>query len=132
MEKTAKAVASALRILGIIQILTSLCGAAVILLSVKYGYIEAAGKEIMMDARAIVMIALFLMFLVAAAGALSLLKIQWGWFFSFAVATVVLVMAFLMGPGSIPITKWSFIGLMILSLINWATAVVYYFHDLYT
>jgi hypothetical protein len=41
-------------------------------------------------------------------------------------------MALLMGPGTIPITKWSFLGLMVLSLVNWAAAIVYYYHDLYT
>jgi hypothetical protein len=86
----------------------------------------------MMDGKAIQVVALLLMFLMVATGITSVLKVRWGWLFSFTVASVVLVMALLMGPGTIPITKWSFLGLMVLSLINWAAAVVYYYHDLYT
>jgi hypothetical protein len=66
------------------------------------------------------------MFLVVATGITSFLNVRWGWLFSFLAATVVLVMALLMGPGTIAITKWSFLGLMALSLVNWAAAVVYY------
>jgi hypothetical protein len=93
---------------------------------------DMVGEEIMMDPEAIQMAALLCMSLVVAAGVLSVLKVRWGWIFSFTAATVVLVMALLMGPATLPITKLSFIGLMALSLVNWAAAVVYYYYDLYT
>ena len=105
---------------------------AFIFLFVSHETLEVLGEEIMMDGRVIQIIALLLMFLVVAAGALSVFRVRWGWSFSFLVASVVLVMALLMGPGTIPITKWSFLGLMILTLINWTAAVVYYYDDLYT
>jgi hypothetical protein len=86
----------------------------------------------MMSGQAVQIAALLIMFSVITTGAVSVLRVRWGWIFSFTVATFVLVMGSLFGPGTIPITKWSFLGLMILSLVNWATAVVYYYHDLYS
>ncbi len=103
-----------------------------IFLFVSDELLEIVGEEIMMDGWAIQIAALLCMFLVIVTGVVSVLKVRWGWVFSFTVATVVLVMALLMGPATLPITKWSFLGLMVLSLVNWAAAVVYYYYDLYT
>jgi hypothetical protein len=132
LEKLTRRVTIALKALGASQILSGLCAASAIFLFVSHETLEIVGEEIMMPGQAIQIIALFLMFFVVATGAVSILRVRWGWLFSFLVATVVLVMALLMGPGTISVTKWSFLGLMILSLVNWATAVVYYYHDLYT
>lgn len=132
MEKLTRRITIALRILGATQILAGVVAIAFIFLFVSHETLEVLGEEIMMDGQVIQIIALLLMFLVVAAGALSVFRVRWGWSFSFLVASVVLVMALLMGPGTIPITKWSFLGLMILTLINWAAAVVYYYDDLYT
>lgn len=132
MEKLTRRITIALRILGATQILAGVVAIAFIFLFVSHETLAVLGEEIMMDGQVIQIIALLLMFLVVAAGALSVFRVRWGWSFSFLVASVVLVMALLMGPGTIPITKWSFLGLMILTLINWAAAVVYYYDDLYT
>ncbi len=132
MEKLTRRITIALRILGATQILAGVVAIAFIFLFVSHETLEVLGEEIMMDGQVIQIIALLLMFLVVAAGALSVFRVRWGWSFSFLVASVVLVMALLMGPGTIPITKWSFLGLMILTLINWTAAVVYYYDDLYT
>ena len=132
MEKLTRRITIALRVMGATQILAGSGAIAVIFLFVSHEILEVVGEEIMMDGQAIQIVALLLMFLVAAAGTVSIFRVRWGWLFSFLVATVVLVMVLLMGPGAIPITKWSFFGLMGLSLINWAAAVVYYYHDLYT
>ena len=132
MEKLTRRITIALRILGATQILAGIWATAVIFLFVSHETLAVLGEEIMMDGQVIQIIALLLMFLVVASGALSVFRVRWGWSFSFLVASVVLVMALLMGPGTIPITKWSFLGLMILTLINWAAAVVYYYDDLYT
>ncbi len=131
MEKLTRRITIALRILGATQILAGVVAIAFIFLFVSHETLEVLGEEIMMDGQVIQIIALLLMFLVVAAGALSVFRVRWGWSFSFLVASVVLVMALLMGPGTIPITKWSFLGLMILTLINWTAAVVYYYDDLY-
>jgi len=132
LEKLTRRITIALRILGATQILAGVVAIAFIFLFVSHETLEVLGEEIMMDGQVIQIIALLLMFLVVAAGALSVFRVRWGWSFSFLVASVVLVMALLMGPGTIPITKWSFLGLMILTLINWTAAVVYYYDDLYT
>lgn len=132
MEKLTRRITIALRILGATQILAGVVAIAFIFLFVSHETLAVLGEEIMMDGQVIQIIALLLMFLVVAAGALSVFRVRWGWSFSFLVASVVLVMALLMGPGTIPITKWSFLGLMILTLINWTAAVVYYYDDLYT
>jgi hypothetical protein len=131
LEKLTRRITIALRILGATQILAGVVAIAFIFLFVSHETLEVLGEEIMMDGQVIQIIALLLMFLVVAAGALSVFRVRWGWSFSFLVASVVLVMALLMGPGTIPITKWSFLGLMILTLINWTAAVVYYYDDLY-
>ena len=132
MEKLTRRITIALRVMGATQILAGLGAIAVIFLFVSHEILEVVSEEIMMDGQAIQIIALLLMFLIVATGALSVFRVRWGWLFSFLVASVVLVMALLMGPGTIPITKWSFLVLMVLSLVNWAAAVVYYYHDLYT
>ena len=130
MEKLTRRITIALKTLGASQILAGFGATLAIFLFVSNETLEVVGEEIMMPGQDIQKIAFFLMFFVVAAGALSVFRLRWGWLFSFLVATVVLVMALLMGPGTIPITKWSFLGLMALSLINWAAAVVYYYHDL--
>jgi hypothetical protein len=132
LEKLARRVTIALRALGTTQIVAGFGATAAIFLFASHAILEIVSEEIMMDGKAIQVVALLLMFLMVATGITSVLKVRWGWLFSFTVASVVLVMALLMGPGTIPITKWSFLGLMVLSLINWAAAVVYYYHDLYT
>jgi hypothetical protein len=116
----------------VLQVLAGSGAAMAILLFFRGELLDIVGEEIMMDGRFIQVAALLCMFLVAATGVLSVLKVRWGWIFSFTAATVVLVMALLMGPATLPVTKWSFFGLMALSLVNWAAAVVYYYHDLYT
>jgi hypothetical protein len=132
LEKLTRRVTIALKALGALQILSGIGATAAIFLFVSHETLEVVGEEIMMDGKIIQIVALMLMFLVVATGITSFLKVRWGWLFSFLAATVVLVMALLMGPGTIAITKWSFLGLMALSLVNWAAAVVYYYHDLYT
>jgi hypothetical protein len=118
--------------LGAAQIISGAGAALAIFLFASHEILEVVGEEIMMDGKVIQIVALLLMFLVIATGTVSIFRLRWGWVLSFCIATVVLVMSLLMGPGTIPITKWSFLGLMILSLLNWATAVVSYYYDLYT
>ena len=132
MEKLTGRITIALKALGALQILSGIGAIAAIFLFASHEILEVVGEEIMMDGKAIQIIAILLMFLVVATGAVSIFRMRWGWLFSFLAATVVLVMALLMGPGTIAITKWSFLGLMALSLVNWAAAVVYYYYDLYT
>lgn len=132
MDQITSRIAAALKSLGVFQILAGSGAVLAIFLFVRGELLDVAGEEIMMAPKAIQTAALLCMSLVVAAGVLSVLKVRWGWIFSFTVATVVLVMALLMGPATLPITRWSFIGLMALSLVNWAAAVVYYFYDLYT
>lgn len=132
MEKLTGRITIALKALGASQILSGLGASLAIFLFVSHDTLEVVGEEIMMSGQAIQLVALLIMFFVITTGAISVLRLRWGWIFSFTVATFVLVMGLLMGPGTISITKWSFLGLMILSLVNWAAAVVYYFHDLYS
>lgn len=132
MEHIARRISIALKSLSAFQILAGSGAVLAIYLFVTDELLEIVGEEIMMDGKAIQIGALLCMFLVIIAGIVSMFKVRWGWFFSFTVATVVLVMALLMGPATLSVTKWSFFGLMVLSLVNWAVAVVYYYYDLYT
>ena len=132
MEKLTGRITIALKALGASQILLGLGASLAIFLFVSHEALEIVGEEIMMPGHAIQLTALLIMFSVIITGAVSVLKVRWGWILSFSVATFVLVMALLMGPGTIPVTKWSFLGLMFLSLVNWAAAVVSYYYDLYT
>ena len=132
MENPVRRINISLRTLGAVQVVAGFAAALAIVLFAGQEILEIVGKEIMMEGKIIKAVALFCMFLVVSTGIVSLCRVRWGWVFSFSVATVVLVMAFLMGPGTIPITMWSFLGLMILSLVNWTAAIVFYFHDLYT
>jgi len=131
-ERIIHRVTTALRTLGACQVVSGFAGAIAVFYFAGGGTLEIVGEEIMMDGRAVGMVAYLLMFLVAATGVVSLFRMTWGWVLSFTIAALVLVMALLMGPGTIPVTRWSFLGLMILSLVNWATAVVHYYYDLYT
>jgi len=132
LERITRKVTIALKTLAICQILSCVAAALAVLYFEGQGTLDVVGEEIMMDGRAIELVAFFLLFLVAATGVVSLSRLPWGWVLSFSVAALVLVMALLMGPGTISVTKWSFLGLMVLTLINWATAVVHYYYDLYT
>ena len=132
MENFTGRITVALKALGASQILSGLGASLAIFLFVSRETLEVVGEEIMMPGQAIQIAALLIMFSVITTGAVSVLRVRWGWIFSFTVATFVLVMGLLLGPGTIPITKWSFLGLMLLSLVNWAAAVVYYYHDLYS
>lgn len=132
MEQIARRIAIFLRALGAFQILVGSGAALAILFFVTPDLFEIVGEEIMMETLAIQIAAYLVMFSVFAAGVVSVFILRWGWILSFTVASFVLVMALLMGPATLPITKWSFLGLMFLSLVNWTAAVVYYYHDLYT
>jgi len=121
-----------MKALGSTQVLSGFGAGLALFLFASHEALAIVGEEIMMEGKAIQVVAFLLMFLVIATGIVSIFRLRWGWIFSFTVATVVLVMALLMGPGTIPITKWSFLGLMILSILNWAAAVVSYYYDLYT
>jgi len=132
LEKITVKIAIALKALGAAQIFSGFGASLAIFLFVSHEALEIVGEEIMMPGHTIQLTALLIMFSVITTGAVSVFKVRWGWILSFAVATFVLVMALLMGPGTIPVTKWSFLGLMLLSLVNWAAAVVSYYYDLYT
>jgi hypothetical protein len=132
LEKLTGRITIALKALGASQILSGFGASLAIFLLVSPETLEVVGEEIMMSGKAIQLAALLIMFSVIITGVVSVLRVRWGWILSFTVATFVLVMGLLMGPGTIPITKWFFLGLMILSLVNWAAAVVYYYHDLYS
>ena len=121
-----------MKALGSTQVFSGFGAGLALFLFASHEALAIVGEEIMMEGKAIQVVAFLLMFLVIATGIVSIFRLRWGWIFSFTVATVVLVMALLMGPGTIPITKWSFLGLMILSILNWAAAVVSYYYDLYT
>ena len=108
------------------------CIATALLFLVSPEAMELAAEEIMMPAKAVQNVGLTLMFLVVVGGVASVIRIPLGWVFAFLVATVVLLMALLMGPREIPSVKFAFIGLLVLSLVCWADAVVYYYHDLYS
>lgn len=132
MDKTVRRVNAALRTLSVSQILAGTAALGAILLFVSHEILEMVGEDIMMSGKSIELAAYLVMVTVVVAGVVSFFRLKWGWILSFTVATFVLVMALLMGPGTITVTKWSFLGLMVLSLVNWAAAVVHYFHDLYT
>ena len=132
MERIIRRVTIALKTLGAVQIIAGSLAVLAIFRFVNQELLDVVGEEIMMDGKAIQITAILLMFLVIATGIVSVFRVKWGWVFSFTAATVVLLMGLLMGPATLPVTKWSFLGLMVLSLVNWAAAVVYYYHDLYT
>jgi hypothetical protein len=131
-EKRFKTITYALKALGAVQVIAGVCIATALLFLVSPEAMELAAEEIMMPAKAVNNVGLALMFLVVAGGIVSVIRIPYGWLFAFLVATVVLLMALLMGPREIPSVKYAFIGLLVLSLVCWADAVVYYYHDLYS
>ncbi len=131
-EKRVKTITYALKALGAVQVIAGVCIATALLFLVSPEAMELAAEEIMMPAKAVNNVGLALMFLVVAGGIVSVIRIPYGWLFAFLVATVVLLMALLMGPREIPSVKYAFIGLLVLSLVCWADAVVYYYHDLYS
>lgn len=132
LEKRRKKITIALKALGAVQVIAGVLIATALLFLVTPETMELAAEEIMMPAKAVSRVGLVLMFLVVAGGVASVIRVPGGWLFAFLVATVVLLMALLMGPREIPSVKFSFIGLLVLSLVCWADAVVYYFHDLYS
>ena len=131
-EKRVKNIITALKVLGAVQVIAGVCIATALLFLVSPEAMELAAEEIMMPAKAVQNVGLTLMFLVVVGGVASVIRIPGGWVFAFLVATVVLLMALLMGPREIPSVKFAFIGLLVLSLVCWADAVVYYYHDLYS
>jgi hypothetical protein len=132
LEQIAGRITVALKSLGVFQVLAGSGAVLAIYLFVTDELLEVVGEEIMMEGSDIQAAALITMLFVIATGIVSFFKMRWGWIFSFTAATVVVVMALLMGPATLPVTKWSFLGLMVLSVVNWAAAVVYYYYDLYT
>ena len=132
LEKRLKNIITALKVLGALQVIAGVCAASALLFLVSPEMMEMAAEEIMMPAKTIHGVGLALMFLVIAGGVTSVIRLPYGWLLAFVVATVVLLMGLLMGPREIPSVKYSFIGFMILSLVCWADAVIYYYHDLYS
>jgi hypothetical protein len=124
LEKLVKRIAISLKTLAALQLIAGFAAGLALTLMVRREIFEAVGEEIMMDGNIIR--------IEAITGAFGIAGLRWGWILSFITASVVLVMALLMGPGTVAVTRWSFLGLMGFSLVNWAEAVVYYFHDLYT
>ena len=132
LEKRLKNIITALKVLGALQVIAGVCAASALLFLVSPEMMELAAEEIMMPAKTVQGVGLALMFLVIAGGVTSVIRLPYGWLFAFVVATVVLLMGLLMGPREIPSVKYSFIGFLILYLVCWADAVVYYYHDLYS
>jgi hypothetical protein len=131
LEKRVQKITVALKTLGAVQVIAGVCIASALLFLVSPEAMELAAEEIMVPVKVVMGTGLFLMFLVVTGGIASVIRVPWGWLFAFLVATVVLVMTLLMGPREIPSVRFAFIGLMALSLVCWADAVVYYYHDLY-
>ena len=131
-ERRLKKIIPALKVLGALQVIAGVCAASALLFLVSPEMMEMAAEEIMMPAKAVQNVGLVLMLLVVAGGVTSVIRLPSGWLFAFLVATVVLLMTLLMGPREIPSVKYAFIGLLALSLVCWADAVIYYYHDLYS
>ena len=127
-----KRIAVSLKILSALQVVPAVFLLTLILTIDNSGILELAADEIMMPGRSILTMAVALLLLLIASGIVALLRMRYGWVFSFSVGTLVLLMTFLLGPGTITLTKISFFTMMGLSLVVWAQAVVYYFWDLYT
>lgn len=132
MEKRVKRMATSLKTLGVFQVIAGVAASLAMLLFASEEILEVVGEEIMMDGWAIQVAAYIVLASVAATGVVSVFRLRWGWILSFSVAAFALIMALLMGPGTIAITKWSFMGLLVLSIVNWAAAILYYYYDLYT
>jgi len=121
-----------LKILSAVQVVASVSVLTLILFIVNPETLALAEEEIMMPGQTILAVAVTLLLLLTASGIVALYRVRYGWVFSFLVGTLVLLMAFLLGPGSITLTRMSFSTMMVLSLVTWAGAVVYYLWDLYT
>lgn len=94
--------------------------------------LEPFSEQILIPRSAIMGIAVALLLLTVASGLISLYRVRYGWLAVFFTAALVLLMGLLMGTGTIFPVMVSFLGMMILSLLLWADALVYYFWELYT
>jgi len=121
-----------LKILSALLVILGVCLLTVVLFMVDGQTLELVAEEILMPEATVMAVTVLLLLLVVASGLVSLYRIRYGWIAVFFVASLVLLMGLLLGTRTILLTRVSFFVMMILSLITWANAVVYYFWDLYT
>jgi len=122
----------ALKYLSTLLVVTGVSLLTSVLFLVDRELLELVSDQIMMAGSAVMLIAAALLVLVVVSGLVSHFRVPYGWFFVFFTAATTLLMGLLMGTGTILPTLLSFSALMVLSLLLWATAIVYYFWDLYT
>jgi hypothetical protein len=132
IQKRAERLGTTLQYLSALLVITGVSLLTAILFLVDKEVMELAAEEIMMPGSAVMAIAVALLLFVVASGLVSLYRVRYGWLAVFAVASMVLLMGLLMGTGTVFPTAFSFTVVMIVSLLLWADAVVYYFWDLYT
>ncbi len=130
-KKRLERVTAALKILSAIQVVAAVFVLTLVLNIVNTETLDLAAEEIMMPGGTILAVAVILLLLLTASGIVALRRVRYGWVFSFLVGTLVLLMMFLLGTGTITLTRISFFTMMVFSLLAWAVAVLYYFWDLY-
>ncbi len=121
-----------LRILGIALILAGLLFTAGFIMLTGGDTLEVVAEEIMMEVHPIEAVSGVLLLLIIISGIISMLRIPRGWLATMVTGPLLLLMAMLMEPGTLKVTKWVFYCMIVTSLICWATAIVHYFYDMYT
>lgn len=132
IQKRAESLGTALKILSVLLVISGVSLLTALLFLAGPETLELAAEEVMIPGSAVMAIAVVLLLLVVASGLVSLYRPHYGWLFLFFTASLVLLMGLLMGTRTVPLTIVSFFVMMVLSLLLWASAVVYYFWDLYT
>jgi hypothetical protein len=121
-----------LRILGITLVLAGLVFTFGFIMMTGGDTVEVVAEEIMMEVGPIEAVSGVLLLLIIISGIVSALRIPRGWLAPMVTGPLLIVMALLMEPGTLKVTRWAFYCMIGTSLICWAAAIVHYFYDLYT
>jgi hypothetical protein len=132
VQLRAKRLDTALRYLAALLVTIGVSVLTVVLFLANREVPELFSGEILIPGDAVMGIAVALLLLTVASGLISLYRVRYGWLAVFFVASLVLLIGLLMGTRTVFPGLASFLVMMILSLLLWADAVVYYLWDLYT
>jgi len=121
-----------LRILGIVLILAGLLFTAGFIMLTGGDTIEVVAEEIMMGVKPIEAVSGVLLLLIILSGIITTLRIPRGWLATMVTGPLLIIMALLMEPGTMKVTRWAFYCMIGTSLVCWAATVVHYFYDMYT
>ena len=121
-----------LLVAGLALVLLGLASTAAVVRVAMTDSLQAIAEDMGLSPLTVASVAGSLVLLVLLSGFVSLLRLRWGWVVTMTTGPLLILMALLAEPRTQPISRMSFYVMSLLFVLCCFTAVIHYFHDLYT